>query len=245
MPRYAKDGLTINWHDEHPPTPPTSHIMVQPLQPAEKDAPNVSYIVSAYNRPAHLGCVLYSLKAQTDPSFEVIVTDNGGLSENKQVVEKLDDERFRYIDTSKASGIQTSPAWDCYWSGEYGGALSKGKWLCFPSDDGYYVPVWQEKMMRLAKENDLEFVFSDMLLDRPAGPYLDPPVQTQNVLVTKMLFCCLDKTGFMIKREKWIGWPTKPEDTFRGSAADGEMVDIVRRNGIRFGKLNEVLCVHN
>jgi glycosyltransferase involved in cell wall biosynthesis len=219
--------------------------MVEPLGSPDADAPNVSYIVSAFDRPDHLGCVLYSIKAQTDQSFEVIVTDNGGDARNENVVARLDDSRFRYIDTSKASGNQTSPAWDCYWSGEFGGRLAKGRYLCFPSDDGYYVPCFQKKLVTTADQMDWQLVFCDMLLDRPAGPYVDPPVQIQNVLDVKPMVGCIDKTGFLIRRESWIGWPTKPEDRFRGSAADGEMIDIVRRNGIRFGKLNEVLCVHN
>src|SRR5208337_2687043 len=88
MPKYAKDGLTIDWHDEHPGQPgqpSVPHITVKPLGPPADDAPHVSYIVSAYDRPDHLGCVLYSIKAQTDQSFEVIVTDNGGDERNRRV----------------------------------------------------------------------------------------------------------------------------------------------------------------
>src|ERR1019366_3091887 len=103
--------------------------------------PKVTYIVSTYNRPTLLRCCLASLAAQTDADFEVVVADNSPdfniTSQHQEVVADLRDPRFRHIDTDC---VKTCIGWDCYHSAEYCARIAAGEWLCFPSDDSYYVP---------------------------------------------------------------------------------------------------------
>jgi glycosyltransferase involved in cell wall biosynthesis len=200
--------------------------------------PKVSYIVSAYNRPASLPCCLWSLKVQTDPDFEVIVADNGleiaHDIRHQLAVCNLNDPRFRRVDTSNSE----NPAWDSYWSAEIAVEHEAcGEWLCFPSDDSYYMPIFQEALVKAAEERGWDLVYCDMIYDRRlSGKYATLDVQARVGQI--------DKTGFLLKREKWIGFPHKP--TVPGfSCADGEMIAQLVASGVKHGKVSEILVVHN
>ena len=199
--------------------------------------PAVSYIVSAYDRPQSLRMTLASLQCQTDPDFEVIVADNSEFQQqaNRRITEDMRDVRFRHVNT----GIHTtSPGWDCYWSAEWVVEHeAKGDYFCFPSDDSYYTPIFQEALLARARESRLDLVYSDMLYDRRrTGKY--------QVMGVQPVSCAIDKTGFLISRAVWIGFPTKPIER-RSSCADGEMIQEVVARGARHGKVDEVLVVHN
>ena len=196
----------------------------------------VSYIVSAYDRPDSLPGCLWSLKIQTDQNFEVIVTDNGGTQRNQDAVAAMNDSRFRYVNTKV---VATSPAWDCYWSAEYAVSnLTRGEWICLPSDDSYYVPIFQAAMLAAARAGNWNLVYCDMLYDRKiTGRYEKLDVQpTVNHI---------DKTGFLLRRESWIGFPDKRTDSPGPCDCDGRTIDRLRQSGIRHGKVHETLCVHN
>ena len=202
--------------------------------------PSVSYIVSAYDRPAALLCCLASLALQTDGDFEVIVADNNPnparRKENETVVRWFDD-RFYHVNSSQWSDI--SPGYECYWAAEeiVNRGFAKGDYFCFPSDDSYYVNVFQETLLKAAREFDFQLVFCDMLYDRRIGG-------RYSVLDVQPVSCAIDKTGFLIRRDVWIGFPTKPTE-LRSSCADGEMIAEVVRRGARHGKVQECLVVHN
>ena len=203
-------------------------------------SPKVSYIVSAFDRPTSLPCCLWSLKVQSDPSFEVIVADNA-LREGLQLrhalaVRQLDDPRFRHVDTSNPANC----SWDCYWSAEWlvTHGRVKGEWICCPSDDSYYVPIFQEALLDAAGKNGWDLVYSDMLYDRRiGGVYKKLDVEPRRNWI--------DKTGFFVKRKHWIGFPEKPTTGPQRSSCDGAMIDQLVASGIKHGKVPEILVVHN
>ena len=199
--------------------------------------PAVTYVVSAFDRPRALRCVLASLQLQTDENFEVIVADNGRGIDNLNTVEQFDDDpRFIWHDTRNNS----IPSWDCYWSAEKAvERYAKGEWLVFPSDDSYYVPVFQEAMLSHARANDLQLVYCDMLYDRRfMGRY--------SVMPARPSVGGIDKTSFMVRRDVWIGFPSKPQGPVpTSSCADGEMIETLVKRGVRHGRVEEVLVVHN
>ena len=199
----------------------------------------VTYIVSAFNRPEALRCCLASIQLQTDRDWHVIVADNGPTPEaqhlNWRIVKSFDDPRIDHLDTAQFS---TSPAWDCYWSAEW--VVEKvpvGQYICLPSDDSYYVPVFQEAMLAKARSEDLGLCYCDMLYDRRIGG-------KYSVLNVRPVSCAIDKTGFLIRRDCWIGFPNKPQ-TPSSSCCDGEMIAEIVSRGVRHGKVEEVLVVHN
>jgi hypothetical protein len=198
----------------------------------------VTYIVSTYDRPRSLRMTLASLQVQTDTDFEVIVADNNPTTEwtrNWSVVDLLQDNRFKHFHTANYAN---SPGWDCYHSAEWvGNEIASGDYICCPSDDSYYVPVFQETMLAKARAEDLGLVYCDMLYDRRIGG-------KYSVLNVQPRSCAIDKTGFMVRRDCWIGFPTKPQ-TLSSSCCDGEMIEELVRRGVRHGKVEECLVVHN
>ena len=186
----------------------------------------VSYIVSAYDRPELLRCCLASLAAQTDRNREIIVADNSPAQVNRRIAEQFD---VRYFHTNM---------FDCYWAAEWVVAHeARGEWLCFPSDDSYYAPIFQETLLDTADKNGWQLVYCDMVYDRRIGG-------RYSVLNVEPRLDHIDKTGFLLNRGWWIGFPDKPSRP-GPCAADGMMIDRIMATRIRHGKVPEVLVVHN
>jgi glycosyltransferase involved in cell wall biosynthesis len=183
-----------------------------------------SFIVSAFDRPRHLACLLRSLRLQTEQSFEVIVTDNARdvviAAENAAQVYELNDDRFQY---------ERSALPDCYASANYGARLAKGDYLCFPSDDNYYVPRFLEEMLAPA----LDLVYCDCIYDGYGVHYA--PMEVAPVAGH------IDKGGFLVRHEKFPQFPPGPP----GHGADGQLVEQLVREGVSHVKVPGYLWVHN
>jgi hypothetical protein len=196
----------------------------------------VSYIVSAYNRPEFLRCCLASLLVQSARDFEIIVTDNatdaGMRSRN-------------FLETMEASMpildvhvTYHNPRLEtCYHSAEYGASLATGKYLCFPSDDSYYVPKFQELMVAEAEAKELQLVYCEMVYN----PRLDG--QKYHLLNVRAQLNWIDKTGFLVRRDVFAMNGFKAKDIT--PAADGYFIDDIVRQGIRHGRYDGILAVHN
>jgi glycosyltransferase involved in cell wall biosynthesis len=64
--------------------------------PPDADAVAFSIVVPTYNRAHLIQRTLTSLLAQTEPSFEIIVVDDGGSDNTEAVVERIGDSRLSY-----------------------------------------------------------------------------------------------------------------------------------------------------
>lgn len=189
----------------------------------------VSFIVAAYDRPEMLRCCLASLQVQTHRNIEVLVADNTKNQDvsrqHEGVTVELCDSRFRYFNT----GLDV-----CYAATRALAPQCHGEWLCFPNDDGYYVPQFTELM--LAGSRGADFVYCDMLMDpRLYGVY--------HVLKTKPKLYRIDKGGFLIRKSVFekFDWPPAPDDYCR----DGLLVEQLRKARVRMSKAKGVLFVHN
>jgi glycosyltransferase involved in cell wall biosynthesis len=184
-----------------------------------------SFIVSAYDRPAHLDLLLRSLRLQTCPDFEVIITDNAVgdcVAQNFSAMMAIGDERFRYIEAKQA---------DCYFSANLGAAHAMGDYLCFPSDDGYYAPRFLEQMLTAA---GADLIYCDCVYDGHGCNYA--PMDTAPVCGR------IDKGGFLIKREKFTGF-AGPAGVER--AADGWLIDSLVSQGATKTKVPGYMWIHN
>jgi glycosyltransferase involved in cell wall biosynthesis len=182
-----------------------------------------SFIVSAYDRPDALACLLWSLKVQTEPGFDVIVVDNGDREwGNLERLNDMYDHRFQYIAARKSN---------CYESSNLGAKHAMGEYLCFPSDDGYYVPRFLELML----EPKADLTYCDMLYDpRLTGVYA--PIRVEPGLD-------IDKGGFLVKRECFQPFPWERPDGLR--MADHFLIDDLIAAGVRHAKVPGVLFIHN
>lgn len=192
----------------------------------------ISYIVSLYDRVQMLNTCLASLGAQEVES-EIIVCCN-----------HTDDDVIRaakmaclYHDVHcELTGL--IGARDCYESAEM--INTKGEWLCFPSDDAYYVPFFARYMLAAATENHWDFVYADMLYTSK----WTVPAWSYSVMNVRPVKRHIDKTCFILKRELFNGFPGKRNGA--PSEADGELAEQLVSSGVRHGKAaGGPLVVHN
>jgi GT2 family glycosyltransferase len=192
--------------------------------------PDISFIVSTYNRPEMLWCCLASLRAQTHKNIEIIVTDNAtdiGVKATHRSACSLFDAQ--YI----AANVLT-----CYHSAEMGVASASGTFLCFPSDDSYYVPTFAAEMLKVATERQASLVYCEMVYN-PRWP-----MDTYRLLGAKPQLNHIDKTGFILRRDKFLGFPNKPESSM-ACACDGYLIDELVGQGVSHAKHERILAVHN
>ena len=184
----------------------------------------ISFIVSAYDRPDYLRCCLASLALQTRP-HEILVACNSDTHEMYAA----------HLDVAVQFHVPIWPTTGgCYnASNEIAEHYAEGDWLCFPSDDSYYVPRFSEIMLATAEAASWDFVYCDMLYDRhPEGLY--------RVMNAQPRTCAIDKTNFLVKRAVFRGFPPHESDW-----RDGALAEQLVAEGVRHGKAPGVLVVHN
>jgi hypothetical protein len=124
----------------------------------------------------------------------------------------------------------------CYFASEYAVEhFATGEFVSFPSDDSIYSLYYAEKLLRLADEKDLELTYCDLVMDGP---------NDGGVLSCAAQCCLIDKTNFILKRNRFIPWPGK-HPTGGGSCSDGALIDELVGQGIRHGKVGHPLCIHS
>jgi len=192
----------------------------------------ISYIVSAHNEPDRLPCCLWSLRAQTDKDFEIIIADNSETMKQRTAIYDIAKSIFpnaRYFATGQP---------ECFHAANAVALHAQGEFLCFPSDDSYYMPVFGEQMHLAGREAD--FVMCHMVYDKRCGHghYTAIPQEPKR-------FWC-DKTGFIIRKDKFPSFPNiKTSGSRWDMSSDGEMAELVVSQGARWKVIPDVLVVHN
>jgi len=182
-----------------------------------------SFIISAFNRPGHLRCLLASLAIQNEPNFEAIVTDNSKDAQNMSVVNDMHDPRFHHVHTGMRN---------CYESANIGAKLTHGEYLCFPSDDNYYVPPF----LKLMLEQKTDLIYCNMIYD----PRISKERKYKEVEVHPSVGK-IDKGGFLVRRSKFRPFPWEHSVEF----ADGLLIEDLIKEGLSHAKTKGVLWIHN
>ena len=196
---------------------------------------SISYIVSNYHSALSLLCCVTSL-LQQDATEEILIADNSTDPQQIQFVENMLSlsYKIRRIDTSKVCPTPTEQVAPCYAAANEVAKEAKGEWLCFPSSDSYYVPGFARIMLDTADELGLEFVYADFLYD--------PRYNTTHYQVVQAYprYRMFDKTCFIVKRDRFNGFPLKSN-----GADDYLLCAGLLEAGVKHGKAPGVLLVHN
>lgn len=107
--------------------------------------PKVSVIIPTYNRACLLSDAINSVLSQTYQDFEIIIVDDFSIDDTKEVVEKFNDKRIRYIRHQKNKGA--SAAFNT------GIKTSTGKYLTIVTDDNMLLPRALEKIVQKFEQN--------------------------------------------------------------------------------------------
>lgn len=204
----------------------------------------ISFIVSTYNRPDNLRVLLYSLMAQTRKDFEVLVMDEG---DNGVVVAAVNDDRFRHYPLQRVEAIV---------SGGGNGSLgllpkhtgvshAKGDYLCFPSDDIYYLPTFVQHM----SDRDKDIVGCDLIVNTqhetcglgffPAVGYTD----SANYIIRPEVYARHPFPSYLPPQERW-GKPWTVEEDKRAGVADGLVPFDCVKDGATWERVPRILAVH-
>lgn len=206
-------------------------------------APEITYIVSAFNRPVMLPVCLWSIKGQTHQDLEVIVTDNSEdpatVKLHKQAIVDLKDKRFTHLSTARKIKVS-----DPYWSAEYAiKTLARGRWLAFPCDDTYLMPQFAERMLRHAQRERSDFVWCrwPVVGQEAAGNQVHPDV---GYGVWDIKLHRTPKTSFIVRRSVFKGFAGKL-DRAGYCNADYFLSSQMAQDGVRMSCLSDTLLVHN
>ena len=199
--------------------------------------PRISFIVGSFNRPGRMRTCLASLIDQTFTDIDITVTDNSDDPMCRAKIELLCqvDPRIRYVWTKEQAFDPRIGISSLYDAAEIGVQMTTGEFVGFPNCDSYFAPWFAERMLQAADGMNLEFVYCDFVQGRPDIPH--------HYFFARPEACLIDKTCYLIKREWFpIPWPGKIEQY---GVADGILVNELVAKGIRHGRLEQTLVVHN
>ncbi|MFC2157980.1 glycosyltransferase family 2 protein [Acidobacteriota bacterium] len=108
--------------------------------------PSVSVVIPTFNRAGVIERCIKSVQDQTYRDFEIVVVDDASKDNTAEVVEKIQDERIRYIKLEKNTGPSQSR--------NIGIEKSRGKYIAFLDDDDEWLPEKLEVQVRIFDEAD-------------------------------------------------------------------------------------------
>lgn len=123
-------------------------------------APDVSVVVSTYNRSNVLAHALQSLVRQTHASWEAWVIGDCCTDDSAQMVSRLDDPRVRWLNLTDNLGDQSGP-------NSIGGRLARGRFVAWLNHDDLWLPEHLASMIAAAEEGRSDFVASGWLAIGP------------------------------------------------------------------------------
>jgi hypothetical protein len=201
--------------------------------------PRITFLVTVFTRPLNLFSSLGSLVVQTDSRWEAVILNNGQPSYQPLGI-FLAMRNYAPLQLDYRRTANPQEGWDDYWASELAveQGWARGKYICCASDDNYYVPEFVQVMCDAADENSWDLAYCDVLYDaRGAGK--------RSILTAAPQCCSIDKTAFIVRRDKWIGFPTKNTGPYKPTQCDGEAVEEMVRRGYSHGRVDQVLVVHN
>lgn len=185
-----------------------------------------TYLNDSQKRVDSLFACVYSILCQTYQNFEIYIHHDGPLND-KELPEKFTSisEKIKFIDNLEKKG-----SWGAYHRRGVSLMDPHPEWVLYTNDDNYYVPVFLERMIGKAVENNSKMVFCDCLHN-----YFG-----YTVLNTKVKVCHIDMGSFithidLIKATTWTDF---------GPLGDGVYAKRVAAQTIPV-KADGVLFVHN
>jgi hypothetical protein len=111
----------------------------------KENQPKISFIISTYNRPNNLMCLIYSILSQTNPNWELLIMDEGNntISIEDKRIKRYKVERKEITDGRGSLGLIAK---------DEGVQYAKGKYLCFLNEDMYVAPKFIEIMTQFNED---------------------------------------------------------------------------------------------
>lgn len=129
--------------------------------------PFFSVIVPVYNRAQQLEAALRSVLAQTEPSFEVVVVDDGSTDSPESVIDALGDPRVVYVrQENRGGGAARNAGIDC----------ARGRFIAFLDSDDGFLPHHLAAMRHLLDGTQDAVGYAPVVVNRGEGRnFVKPP----------------------------------------------------------------------
>ncbi len=115
--------------------------------------PKVSIIIATFNRAEFIGATLDSILNQSFENWEIIIVDDGGTDNTKEVLESyLQDERIKFY--NRESNFPKG----CPGSRNYGLTFAFGEYIWFFDDDDIAHPELLTISSKLLEDKEVDFV---------------------------------------------------------------------------------------
>ena len=123
-----------------------------------------SIVIPTYNRGKLIGNTIKSIIDQTYSNFEVLIIDDGGTDDTKEVIDKFNDPRLRYFHKqNEERGVARN----------FGMSHAHGDYITFvDSDDSFYPHHLQHAYSKLSEFKNPEFYRQAFEVKNEAGKVL-------------------------------------------------------------------------
>ncbi len=163
--------------------------------------PQVSVILSTYNRSAHLSESISSILNQSYPHFELIIVDDGSTDETQEIIAGFSDPRILLLSHDRNLGAARAF--------NTGISASQGLFIGFIGSEDVWLPEKLEENMSSFSQLSEEYgaVYSDMWEVDPAGEcryWKSPEIAFNTILNEETLdyqVCCLGSGVVLFRRE--------------------------------------------
>ena len=135
----------------------------------------VSIIMPSYNASNYIEAAINSVQRQIYDKWELIIVDDCSTDNTVDIVQNINDDRIRLYKNEKNSGAAISR----------NKALreARGRWIAFLDSDDVWVPEKLEKQLRIMKEHNYAFTYTDYRIQLN-GEWL-PYINTAPNCITK------------------------------------------------------------
>ena len=213
----------------------------------QEKSPEVSIILTTYNRPAMLRRAVESVVAQTFTDWELLIFDDN--SDNPEQVSYLDElrkiERVHVVvsDVREEDRLKTARYATLINDAL---AIARGKYITYLCDDDYFMPTRLEKMVSFLEASlDKHVVYGSQgtIYIQPDGTETEGSIRAATAILENA-DCVVDHSSVMHTWEAYNkvgGWDDDPTNW---GHADGIFWKKLGEGGYLFHPINEVLDFH-
>ena len=160
----------------------------------EESMPVVSFVVPVFNVARYVRQCLESILSQTVSNIELFVIDDGSMDDSGVICDSIaaSDTRVRVLHEDNTGVSHARNA---------GLELATGEYVCFVDSDDWLSPVFTERMLSFAKENDAPVVACGPTRVDSDGRLLWRHPVCHMVLETEPAVCGA------LRRDMYCGWP--------------------------------------
>lgn len=154
----------------------------------------ISIIIPTYNRGKILSNSIKSVLNQTFKNLEIIVIDDGSNDNTKEVIDKLNDDRIKYIKLNKNCGGS--------FARNLGIKIASGQFISFQDSDDIFLPNKIEMQLKniINKKSDLDFCKIKVFINS-SFDYLVPNIQQEKSILEGNIISDLISKGNFISTQ--------------------------------------------